>query len=157
MRAIFGRMSRGIPLIFFVRQYRNYYAIGLSALLLASVMLAWPDQYLFAKTTFSVLWIDPILLIGLCLIPAGLFTTSARQALNALLGLVLLLPVLPLFSYVMRHDFDGYGLLLINVVMQYLWILALFLLPATPLLLLRFAYARCKTAILRLRRWVGNA
>ncbi len=139
-------------MVCFARSYRNYYAIGASALLLASVMLVWPDQYLFAKTVYSELWIDPVSLIGLCLLPAVLLTRSLKQALRALLGLVLLLPVLPLISYVVSHDFDGYGELLGNVIFQYLWILCLFLLPAIPLLLLRFAYAWGKTVFFRLRR-----
>ncbi|AVY95404.1 MULTISPECIES: hypothetical protein [Microvirgula] len=129
---------------------RNHLAFIASTVLLSTVMVIWVDLFTFSKVFHIPEWAKtlsapekiPAYLAFACLVPAAFLTDNISRACQVVAKTVLLspLPAISVYAFNLKsQDFS----LLFNTIFSYVWIVLFHcFIPATILLVARFAIQR---------------
>lgn len=109
---------------------RNYLSLATSILMLAVVMVVWPNLFLWSKVVQLPSWAENLpapVFTGayvsfLCLIPAALGVDKFSSVKRALLVAVAVAPLFAIATYALNPEHQNKHLLF-NVVFHYVWVI----------------------------------
>ena len=136
-------------MVVIMSNYRNKIAIGISVASMVTVLLVWPELYLWSKVMRLPEWSKELplpLFTGMymsavCLLPAAFMTNSVVSSRRGLMVVLLVAPIPALVMYSLDHGVNQF--LLFNVVFQYIWIIMFgMLIPALTLGSVRWSFCQ---------------